>query len=169
MLSAEELLAGSSLTFEVEVPVEVLRPAGPGGVQALTLPGQAGQAGPRPGRVRLRPLTVHDLQLVTRAAKESQSLVAALMVQRSLVEPEMSAAQAMALPVGLLQFLLDQVNRISGITATAEYVSAAVEAPLVKAAHILAREYGWTPQEVSGLTLGQVLLHLQLLKEQRQA
>jgi hypothetical protein len=153
MLSAEELLAGSSLTFEVEVPAEVLRPTG--------------QAGP--GRVRLRPLTVHDLQLVTRAAKESQSLVAALMVQRSLVEPEMSAAQAMALPVGLLQFLLDQVNRISGITATAEYVSAAVEAPLVKAAHILAREYGWTPQEVSGLTLGQVLLHLQLLKEQRQA
>lgn len=157
MLTAEELLAGSELTYEVEVPAEVLRPSGAAGARAA------------PGNVRLRPLTVHDLQLVARAAKESDTLVATLMVQRSLVEPEMSVVQVAGMPVGLLHFLLDSVNRISGITATADHLSQAVEAPLAKAAYLLAREYGWTPQDVNALTLGQVLLHLKMLKEQSQA
>jgi hypothetical protein len=150
MLSAEELLAGGSLTFEVEVPAEVLRPAGGDGA---------------PTTLRLRPLTVRDLQLVSRAAKESDTLTATLMVQRALVEPEMSIAQVSAMHVGLLQFLLEQVNRVSGITATSEQLSDAVEAPLAKAAFVLAQEFGWTPQQVNELTLGQVLLHLQMLKE----
>jgi hypothetical protein len=154
MLSAEELLAGGELTFEIEVPPEVLRPAG-----------DAGNG--MPDTVRLRPLTVRDLQLVSRAAKERDSLTATLMVQRALVEPEMSVAQASAMHVGLLQFLLDQVNRISGIAATSEQLSGVVEAPLAKAAFVLAQEFGWTPQQVNELTLGQMLLHLQMLKERR--
>jgi hypothetical protein len=155
MLTAEELLAGGGLTFEVEVPPEVLRPAEGVGKGA-------------PSAVRLRPLTVRDLQLVSRAAKESDSLTAALMVQRALVEPEMSVAQASAMHVGLLQFLLEQVNRISGISATSEQLSGVVEAPLAKAAFVLAQEFGWTPQQVNELTLGQVLLHLQMLRERSQ-
>ena len=115
--------------------------------------------------VRLRPLTVRDLQLISRAAKESDSLTATLMVQRALVEPEMSVAQVAALHVGLVQFLLQHVNQISGITTTAEQTEEAMQAPLAKAAFILAREFGWTPQQVSELTLGQVLLHLQMLRE----
>ncbi len=153
MLSPEELLAGSSLTFEVEVPASVLRPA------------DAASAEAQPRTVRLRPLTVRDLQLISRAARESDSLVAALMVQRALVEPQMTVAQVSAMHVGLLQFLLQQVNHISGITASAEQLSSAMEAPLAKAAFVLAREFGWTPQQVSELTLGQVLLNLQMLKE----
>ena len=48
MLTADELLAGSALTFEVEVPAALLT---------------AGVA--TTGRtVRLRPLTVHDLQRI---------------------------------------------------------------------------------------------------------
>jgi hypothetical protein len=152
MLTAEELLAGGGLTFEVEVPPEVLRPAESVGDGA-------------PSAVRLRPLTVRDLQLVSRAAKESDSLTATLMVQRALVEPEMSVAQASAMHVGLLQFLLEQVNRISGIVTTPEQLSGVVEAPLAKAAFVLAQEFGWTPQQVNELTLGQVLLHLQMLNE----
>lgn len=152
MLTAEELLAGGGLTFEVEVPAEVLRPA-------------EGVGNGAPSAVRLRPLTVRDLQLVSRAAKESDSLTAALMVQRALVEPEMSVAQASAMHVGLLQFLLEQVNRISGIATTPEQLSSAVEAPLAKATFVLAQEFGWTPQQVNELTLGQVLLHLQMLNE----
>jgi hypothetical protein len=155
MLSVEELLAGGSLTFEVEVPGEVLRPAEGNGDGGLAT-------------VRLRPLTVRDLQLISRAAKESDSLTATLMVQRALVEPEMSVAQASAMHVGLLQFLLEQVNRISGIAITSEELSGAVEAPLAKAAFVLAQEFGWTPQQVNELTLGQVLLHLQMLKERSQ-
>jgi hypothetical protein len=157
ILSPEELLAGGTLTFEVEVPAHVLHPNG------------SGDASQSPGKVRLRPLTVSDLQLISRAAKESDSLTATLMVQRALVEPAMSVAQVSVMHVGLVQFLLDQVNQISGIMATAEQISSATEAPLAKAAFVLANEFGWTPQQVSDLTLGQVLLHLELLKEKNRA
>jgi hypothetical protein len=153
MLTAEELLAGSSITFEIEIPADIL------------YPGQASGAANGSGKVKLRPLKVHDLQLISRAAKESDALVATLMVQRALVEPEMSVAEVAAMHVGLIQFLLRQVNRISGIEATSEQLSGAVEAPLAKAAFVLAQEYGWTPQQVNELTLGQLLLHLQMLKE----
>ena len=151
MLSAEDLLAGSGLTFEVEIPAEVLSPAG-----GVTDEG-AGR------HVRLRPLTVHDLQLVSRAAKESDGLVATFMVHRALVEPAMTVAQVSAMHAGLAAFLLEQVNRISGISATNQQIVAASESPLAKAAFVLAREFGWTPAQVSDLTLGQVLVHLQML------
>lgn len=154
MLSSEELLAGGDLTFEVEVPAEVLRPTGDSG-------------GGAPDKVRLRPLTVRDLQLISRAAKESDSLTATLMVQRALVEPEVSVAQASAMHVGLVQFLLQHVNRLSGIATTSEQLSGAMEAPLAKAAFVLAQEFGWTPQQVNDLTLGQVLLNLKMLEERR--
>ena len=153
MLSAEELLAGSKLTFEVEVPADVLCPDGKGAVADARR------------TVRLRPLTVHDLQLVSRAAKENDTLVAVLMVQRALVEPAMSVAEVSTLHVGMMQFLLHRVNQISGIATTVEQLSATMDAPLAKAAFVLAKEFGWTPQQVNELTLGQVLLHLQMLKE----
>ena len=153
MLTAEELLAGSSMTFDIQVPKQALRPGD------LLDTKEAG------GRIRMRPLTVLDLQLAVRAAKENDSLVAALMVQRSLIDPAISVAQAMGLSAGLLQFLLEHVNRISGITMQESSVSSLADAPIAKAAFILARQYGWTPEDVSKLTLGQVLLHLELLKE----
>jgi len=152
MLSAEELLAGAGLTYEVEVPPEVLRPDG-----------AAGEDGPH--TVRLRPLSLRDLQLISRAAKENDQLMATLMVQRALVEPELSVAQVAALHVGLVQILLDQVHQISGLSTTGQDLDDAAEEPLAKAAFLLAREYGWTPQEVNELTLGQVLLHLRMLRE----
>ena len=154
MLSPEELLAGSGLTYEVQVPSEVLHP-GNGKISAARQ------------TVRLRPLTVSDLQLVTRAALDNDSLVGVLMVQRALVEPEMSIPQVGAMHVGLLQFLLGEVNRISAIAVTDAEVAAAAAAPLSRAAFVLAREYGWTPQQVSDLTLGQVLLHLEMLTAEK--
>jgi hypothetical protein len=152
-LTADELLAGSNLSYEVEVPGRLLS--------------AAHQADG--GKVRLRPLTVCDLQLITRAAKENDALTSALMVQSALLEPELSLPQVNALPVGLLQFLLENVNRISGISIPPREVQAAAADPLVRAAHLLSKEFGWTPEEVGELTLGQILLHLQLLKEQRTA
>ncbi len=151
MLTAEELLAGSALTFEVEVPAEILRPAGGGAAKG-------------PASVRLRPLTVRDLQLIARAAKENDSLVAALMVQRALVEPELSVQQVSGLHAGLVEFLVEEINRISGITASAEQISEARRSPLVKATYVLAKEFGWTPEQVGQLTLAQVLLHLEMLR-----
>lgn len=153
MLSAEELLAGAALTWEVEVPAALLG-------RSASSTGNGGG-----GKVRLRPLTVQDLQVVSRAAKENDQLLATLMVQRALVEPDMGVPQVAALPVGLVQLLLDHVQRISGIAAGADDLAEAAEAPIARAAFLLAREFGWTPGEIQELTLGQVLLHLQMLKQ----
>jgi hypothetical protein len=87
------------------------------------------------------------------------------MVQRALVEPELTIAEVTTMHVGLLQFLLERVNEVSGVTVNAAEVAQAVDAPLAKATFVLAEEFGWTPQEVGELTLGQVLLHLKMLGE----
>jgi hypothetical protein len=158
MLSAQDLLAGSAVTHEVTVPAGVLRPGGGNG-----------NGGGEPHTVRLQPLTVRDLQLISRAARESDSLVSVFMVQRALVEPSMTVAEVAGMHVGMMQFLLDEVNRISGIGAGADEVRQASREPLARAAFVLAREFGWTPEQVGALTLGQVLLHLQMLDEREPA
>lgn len=152
MLSADELLAGGALTHEVTVPPALLGPAAPAD-----------------GRVRLRPLTVRDLTLISRAAKDNDQLLSALMVQAALDEPRLTLAQVNALPVGLLEFLLREVNRVSGIVLEDGTVRQAAADPLVRAAHLLSAEFGWTPDEVAGLTLGQMLVHLELIQERRGA
>ena len=149
-LSADELLAGSTLRFEVDIPAALLDPSRPG----------------LAGRVRLRPLTVTDLQLVSRAARDSDSLVAALMVKTSLEEPRLTLPQVNALPIGLMEFLLAEVNRVSGLAIEPEALDVAAEQPIARAAHVLAQRFGWTPQQIGELTLGQILLHLQMLREE---
>lgn len=146
MLSAEDLLAGSGTEHEVEVPARLLPDA----------------EGDR--TVRLKPLTVRDLRLIARAARENEDLSGALMVRQALVEPQLSIEQIGALPAGLLQFLLREVNRISGITASEDEVLSALEDPLVKASLLLSRELGWTPEEVGRLTLGETMLHVAALR-----
>lgn len=147
MLTAEQLLAASHEEFEVEIP------------QALLGSEPKGDR-----RVRLRPLSINDLRLINRAARDNDDLTAALMVQRALVEPDLSAQQISGMSAGLLQYLLDQVNRISGIHASAEELSEAMQDPLAQASIRLAQEYGWTPNEIGQLTMGQVLMHLQMLQ-----
>lgn len=149
-LSADELLAGSALRFEVAVPAGLVDPA------------RSGVA----GQVRLRPLTVADLQLITRAAKSNEGLVAALMVRTAVEEPQLTMAQINGMPIGLLEFLLAEVNRVSGLAMPADGLEAAAAAPIARAAHLLARQFGWTPQQIGELTLGQILLHLQLLRDE---
>ena len=146
MLTAEALLAGADAEREVEVPEHLLPTVS------------------EDRRVRLRPLTVRDLRLIARAAKENEDLTAALMVRQALIEPTLTLDQIGALPAGLLQFLLREVNRLSGIAATEEEVLAALEDPLAKASLTLAREFGWTPEEVGRLTLGEAILHVATLR-----
>ncbi|NEP34890.1 MULTISPECIES: hypothetical protein [Moorena] len=38
--------------------------------------------------------------------------------------------------------------------------------PLVKASYRLARAFGWTPQQVQAMTMGQVSIYLQMLDEE---
>ncbi len=157
ILTAEDLLAGSEVRHEVTIPAELLHPNG--------------ETGPtdEEAAVILRPLTVRDLQLIVKAAREDDLLTSALMVQRALVEPELNQAQVTAMPAGLLRYLADQVNRISGIGVTADTMEHLVQAPLARACFILAREFGWTPQQVSEMTLGQILLYLEMLSDGRAA
>jgi hypothetical protein len=151
MLGAEELLAGSALTQDVVLPPEL-----------------SGDAAP--ATVRLRPLTVRDLQRITKAVKDDGSLSAAFMIQHALVEPELSYDQVLRLPAGLASFLVDRINEISGIDTPRDELAEFVQAPLAKACFVLAKEFGWTPEDVSGMTIGQILLYLEMSHdEQRRA
>src|SRR3954470_11866894 len=99
-LSAEELLAGGSLTHEVELPAGLL----------------GGNGGTPDARVVLRPLTVRDLQRIAKAAQDDDGLSATLMVQQALVEPQLRPDQVSGLPAGVARFLVDRINEISGIS-----------------------------------------------------
>lgn len=149
MLSAADLLAGADAVRDVAVPIDLLGSA-------------VAPAADR--QVRLKPLTVNDLRLIARAARDNDDLTAALMVQRALVEPALTVADVSRMPVGLLQFLLREVNALSGIAASEEAVARAIEDPLAQAAFRLSQAFGWTPDEIGKLTMGEVLTHLQMLK-----
>ena len=148
-LSAETLLAGGSLTHGVTIPPELLNTNGAG----------------TDARVVMRPLTVRDLQRIGKAAQEDDSLSAALMIQQALVEPKLKPEQVSQLPAGLARFLVAQINQISGIDTPRSLLEELVQAPLAKACFVLAKEFGWTPEEVSGMTIGQILLYLEMAQK----
>ncbi len=144
-LTGEELLAGASARHLHDIPPEFM-----------------GRDGDGPRQVELRPLTVRDLQLIARAAKEDENLSAALMIQRALVSPELSLDEVQRLPAGLARHLVDRINALSGVDLPQDALEEMVQAPLARACFVLAREFGWTPEEVSGMTIGQILLYLEM-------
>jgi hypothetical protein len=148
-LTAEELLAGGALTHEVEIPAGLLSANGSSATDA---------------RVVLRPLTVRDLQRIGKAAHEDDGLSAALMIQQALVEPTLKPEQVSQLPAGLARFLVEQINDLSGISTLRDALGELVQAPLAKACFVLAKEFGWTPEQVSGMTIGQILLYLEMAR-----
>ena len=64
---------------------------------------------------------------------------------------------------GLVQFLLREVNRLSGLDLGADEIESLVRAPLARACFVLAREFGWTPDECASLTMGQIMLYVAML------
>jgi hypothetical protein len=146
-LTAEELLVGGALTHEVEIPADLLSTDG---------------GGPADARVMLRPLAVRDLQRIGKAARDDEELSAALMIQHGLVEPALKLEQVLQLPAGLARFLVQRINVISGVSAPQNALEELVQAPLARACFVLAKEFGWTPEEVSGMTIGQILLYLEM-------
>jgi hypothetical protein len=162
-LSAEDLLASGSATFSVRIAKSLLHAESNGAAAA-------DDAAERyAGEVTLRPLLVRDVDRVVRASKEQRVLTSVLMVQQALVAPKLSVEQVGNLPAGVVQFLSDHVTRISGLAIDEEDLERAVKAPLAKACFILAREFGWTPAECSELTVGQILLYLEMLARQEQS
>jgi hypothetical protein len=103
VLTAEELLAGNAMTFDVIVPPHTLRPGVESDDGAETI-------------VRLRPLTFGTFMLILKAAKDDDSLIPLLMIQESVVEPKLSVAQLRQMHLGLISFLIAHVRQISGLT-----------------------------------------------------
>jgi hypothetical protein len=149
-MTAQELLAGAALTQQVEIAADLLSDHG---------------GAPTDSRVVLRPLTVRDLQRISRAARDDDGLTAGLMIQQALVEPELSVDQVARLPAGLARFLVARINELSGISTSRNALAELVQAPLARACFVLAKEFGWTPEEVSGMTIGQILLYLEMSAE----
>jgi hypothetical protein len=149
-LSTEELLAGAEVTHRVTVPAHLLA-AGPGAARDAA------------NEVLLRPLVLADVMMLQRAAGDDGELASALMVHKALVDPALSLEQVHRLPAGLVEFLLGEVNRTSGLSLGGDDLDDAVHAPLARACFILAREFGWTPDKCAELTVGQVLLYLEML------
>ncbi|PUB12412.1 hypothetical protein [Yoonia sediminilitoris] len=152
MLTGEELLAGATARHQHDIPPEFL-----------------GGSGKSPQQVELRPLTVRDLQLIARAAKEDENLSAALMIQQALVSPVLKLEEVQSLPAGLARHLVERINSLSGVDLPQDALEEMVQAPLAKACFVLAREFGWTPEEVSGMTIGQILLYLEMGAHEAQA
>jgi hypothetical protein len=153
-LTAEQLLAGGSLSHELEIPPELLGTNGNTPVET---------------RVVLRPLTVRDLQRIGKAAPGDDGLSAALMIQQALVEPTLRVEQVSQLPAGLARFLVEHINAFSGISTPRDELAEIVQAPLAKACFVLAHRFGWTPEDVSGMTIGQILLYLEMARENGEA
>lgn len=153
ILTVEELLGGATITREVTIPPEVLKP-GENGKGSLPEEG---------GKVILKPITVKDIQLISKATREDNTLISALMIQQSLVEPKLTHGQILSMHGGLVEFLVDTINTISGLKTDKQFLSDAVQSPLVRACFILSKEFGWTPKEISEMTMGQILLYLEPL------
>ena len=153
-LTAEELLAGSALTHDVTLPAELLGANGSGL-----------RSGSTEACVTLRPLTVRDLQRIGKAARDDDGLSAALMIQQALVEPALKLDEVSQLPAGLARFLVERINAISGVSVPRDALEELVQVPLAKACFVLAKEFGWTPEQVSGMTIGQILLYLQMSRD----
>ena len=144
MLSAGDLLAGSRTAHEVVIPGELLAP---GGESA-------------DGTVRLRPLSLAALTTISLAARQDAGLIPVLMLKESLLEPELGVDEIRRLHVGLVRFLLDRINELSGLGPDGGGVDEAARSALGSTHLLLARHFGWTPEQVSQLTPGQVAVYL---------
>jgi len=146
LLSPQDLLAGGALVHEVAVPPEVLHPRSTGPAEARG--------------VRLRPLSVGALAAISRASRDEPSLVPLLMIKEAMVEPTITLDQARQMHIGLVHFLVGEINQISGLTTDGESNAELLTSPITTTHVLLARHFGWTPEQVSQLTPGQVMVYL---------
>jgi hypothetical protein len=162
LLTPEELMAGGTVTYDVTIPLEVLSPDGNGDTGVDCTP-----ENPVDKQVRIKPLTVKDIQLIAKAARNDEVMTSVLMIQKAVVEPELKQGVIAKMHGGLVRYLVDRINRISGLATTEDEVEEIVDSPIVRAFFILAREFNWTPQQVKQMTVGQILGYLELLNKSK--
>jgi hypothetical protein len=156
LITPEELLYGKDQVFDVEIPPSLLRP----GLDDV-------QADGRGKIIRLRPLTVADVQLIAKAAKNDEVLTSVLMIQRAVLEPVLKQNQISEMHGGLVGFLVERINRISGLSTSEDELREIADSPIVRAFFVLAKEFNWTPQQVREMTVGQILGYLEVLNQTR--
>lgn len=151
-LTAQDLLAGGHLVHTVAIPEAILHP------QAQ--PPDASQVAGVVGVVRLKPLSVGTLNLISRAAREDAGLVPLLMIKEALVEPSLSLEQVRQMHIGLVDFIVGQINLVSGLGPDGESYEEAMRSPFGRTHLLLAKHFGWTPEQVAQLTPAQVMVYL---------
>jgi hypothetical protein len=147
-LLAQDLLTGSRAIHEIQIPPAILRPQ------------QADLTEASPGTVRMRPLSLATMTLISRAARDDASLVPILMIKEAVMEPSLAPEQIRQMHVGLVHYLVSQINVISGLSGDGEVLDRALTSPLGQTHLLLAQHFGWTPEQVSQLTPGQVAVYL---------
>jgi hypothetical protein len=106
VLSAEDLLSGANMTFDIVIPAELMGVAKP----------TNGQAATTERVIKIRPLTIGTFSLITRAAKSDTDLIPLLMIKEAVVEPVLSLEQVKKMPIGLVEFIIEHVREVSGLT-----------------------------------------------------
>ncbi len=101
-VTPEDLLAGASLSHEISIPPEILRPGAADTAREMV--------------VSIRPLTIGTFQLIMKAAKNDASLIPLLMIKESLTQPALTLDQVKGLPLGLVNYLIAHIREISGLT-----------------------------------------------------
>ena len=76
------------------------------------------------------------------------------------MEPALTLDQIRQMHVGMANFLVGLINTLSGLEADGESVNGAVQEPITQAHILLAKHFGWTPQQVGQLTPAQVAVYL---------
>ncbi len=147
-LSAQELLAGSSIIHEIAIPPAILSP------------GTQGQDSAIARTVSIRPLSLSTMTLISKAARDDSSLVPVLTLKEAMVEPRVTVAQVRQMHIGLVHYLVSQINLISGLGEDGEVLEDALNSPLGQTHLLLAKHFGWTPAQVSQLTPAQVGVYL---------
>lgn len=146
MLTAADLLAGPDQTHKVEIPQHLV-------------PGDA--AAPR--TVEIRPLVLADVARLNKAARQDGELSSALMVQQALMDPRLTLDEVHGLSAGLVEFLIGEINQVSGLSLDADDVTQLIHEPLNRAVFVLSSEFGWTPERCADLTVGQVLMYVEMM------
>lgn len=103
-LTAEDLLAGAAATYQVVVPPEIIRPGS-----------RDAEENGKKVTVVLRPLNIGSFQLILKAAREDPGLIPILMIKESVIEPTLSLAQVRQMHLGMVDFLVGNIRRISGM------------------------------------------------------
>jgi hypothetical protein len=103
---------------------------------------------------------VGTLALISRAAREDASLVPLLMIKESMLEPKVGLEQVRQMHVGLVHFLVGRINLLSGLTLDGEAIESSALSALGQTHWLLARHFGWTPEQVAQLTPAQVAVYL---------